>query len=86
LALTGLPFLAVLVGAAAAVVALTMLLWNRWPRWWAPPMRLLCLLLVMLAGTGLAGDMINRSYDFYTSFGDLLGHASGPGPAAPEPV
>lgn len=86
MALTGLPFLVVLVGAAAAVVALTMLLWNRWPRWWAFPMRLLCLLLVMLVGTGLAGDMVNRSYDFYTSFNDLLGHASGPGPAVPEPV
>jgi S-formylglutathione hydrolase FrmB len=88
LALTGLPFLVVLAGAAAAVVALTMLLWNRWPRWWAYPLRLLCLLLVMLAGTGLAADMANRSFDFYTSFSDLLGQAASGqrGPAVAEPV
>jgi hypothetical protein len=49
---------------------------------------LLCLLLVMLAGTGLAADMVNRSFDFYTSFSDLLGHAASGqrGPAVAEPV
>lgn len=87
MALTGLPFLVVLVGSAIAVVALTMLLWNRWPRWWAFPMRLLCLVLVMLVGTGVAGDLLNRSFDFYSSFNDLLGNAgSGRGRAIAEPV
>ena len=87
MALTGLPFLLVLVGSAVAVIALTMLLWNWWPRWWAFPMRLLCLLLVMLLGTGVAGDMVNRSFDFYSSFNDLLGNAgAGRGRAIAEPV
>ncbi len=86
MALTGLPFLIVLTGAAIVVVALTMALWNRWPRWWANPLRLLSLLLVMLCGIGLAADMVNRDFDFYSSFGDLLGQVSTNGPAVALPV
>jgi hypothetical protein len=40
--LTGLPFLLVLIAAAATLVAVTMLVWNRWSRWWAYPMRVVC--------------------------------------------
>ena len=69
----GLPFLVILIAVAAALVAATMLLWNRWPRWWAFPMRLLCLLLVMASGVVVAADVVNRSYGFYSSLDDLLG-------------
>jgi hypothetical protein len=85
--LTGLPFLFVLIAVAAALVAATMLLWNRWPPWWAFPMRLLCLLLVMASGVAVTADVVNRSYGFYSSLDDLLGRgpahvivASGPVP------
>lgn len=73
--LIGLPFLFVLIAVAAMLVAATMLLWNRWPRCWAFPMRLLCLLLVMASGVVLAADVVNRSYGFYSSVDDLLGRA-----------
>jgi S-formylglutathione hydrolase FrmB len=76
MALTGLPFLAVLIAAAAALMGATILLWNRWPWPWVIPMRPLCLLLLMAAGAILAGDIINRDYGFYTSLDDLLGHES----------
>jgi S-formylglutathione hydrolase FrmB len=76
--LIGLPFLLMLIAAAATVVAATMLLWNRWPRWWAFPMRLLCLLLVMACGVVLAADAVNRSYGFYSSLDDLLGRTPAP--------
>jgi enterochelin esterase-like enzyme len=73
MALTGLPFLVVLIVAAAGLIGATMLLWNRW-RWpWAVPIRLVCLLLMMVAGAALAGDLVNRDYGFYSSFNDLLG-------------
>jgi hypothetical protein len=67
MALTGLPFLFVLIAVAATLMAATMLLWNRWRCWWAYPMRLLCLLCVMAAGAMLAADVVNRTYGFYTS-------------------
>jgi S-formylglutathione hydrolase FrmB len=73
--LLGLPFLFLLVAVAATLVAATMLLWNRWPRRWAFPMRLLSLLLVMASGVLLAADVVNRDYGFYTSLDDLLGRA-----------
>jgi enterochelin esterase-like enzyme len=73
MALTGLPFLVVLIVATAALMGATILLWNRWPWPWAAAMRPLCLLLLMVAGAALAGDVINRDYGFYTSFSDLLG-------------
>jgi hypothetical protein len=73
--LIGLPFLFVLIAVAAMLVAATMVLWNRWPRRWALPMRLLCLLLVMASGVVLAADVVNRSYGFYSSVDDLLGRA-----------
>jgi hypothetical protein len=71
--LTGLPFLLVLIAAAATLVAVTMLVWNRWSRWWAYPMRVVCLLSVMVAGAVLAAAVVNRTYGFYTSLDDLLG-------------
>jgi S-formylglutathione hydrolase FrmB len=71
--LIGLPFLVVLIVVAVTVVSATMLLWNRWPRWWALPMRLLSLLLVMASGVVVAADLVNRSYGFYSSLDDLLG-------------
>jgi S-formylglutathione hydrolase FrmB len=71
--LIGLPFLVLLIAVAAALVAATMLLWNRWPRWWAFPMRLLSLLLVMASGVVVVADAVNRSYGFYSSLDDLLG-------------
>jgi S-formylglutathione hydrolase FrmB len=74
MALTGLPFLVVLVATAAALMGATMLLWNRWPWPWAAPIRLLFLLLLMAAGVVLVADIVNRDYDFYTSFNELLGH------------
>ena len=55
--LIGLPFLFVLIAVAGTLVAATMLLWNQWPRWWAVPMRLLCLLLVMASGVALAAGI-----------------------------
>jgi enterochelin esterase-like enzyme len=73
--LIGLPFLFVLIAVAAMLVAATMVLWNRWPRRWAFPMRLLCLLLVMASGVVVAADVVNRSYGFYSSVDDLLGRA-----------
>jgi S-formylglutathione hydrolase FrmB len=73
MALTGLPFLILLIAATAALMGATMLLWNRWPWPWVIPMRPLCLLLVMVASVVLAGDVVNRDYGFYTSFSDLLG-------------
>jgi enterochelin esterase-like enzyme len=73
MALTGLPFLVILIAVAAALMGATMLLWNRW-RWpWAVPVRLLCMLLMMAAGALLAADVVNRNYGFYSSFSDLLG-------------
>jgi enterochelin esterase-like enzyme len=74
MALTGLPFLVVLIIAAAALMGATMLLWNRWPWPWTIPMRPLCLLLLMAVGAALTGTIVNRDYGFYTSFNDLFGH------------
>jgi enterochelin esterase-like enzyme len=84
--LIGLPFLVVLIAVAATVVAATMVLWNWWPRWWAVPMRLLCLLLVMACGAALVADVVNRSYGFYSSLDDLLGRAPAPVIVAARPV
>ena len=36
--LIGLPFLFLLIAVAVTLVAATMLLWNRWPGWWALPL------------------------------------------------
>ena len=82
----GLPFLVVLIAVAATMVAATMVLWNRWPRWWAFPMRLLCLLLVMASGVAVAADVVNRSYGFYSSLDDLLGRVPAPVIVAARPV
>ena len=85
--LTALPFLFLLIGVATALVAATMLLWNRWAGWWMPPVRLLCLLCVMAAGAALAADVVNRDYGFYSSLDDLLGRvpANADGVAGPLP-
>jgi S-formylglutathione hydrolase FrmB len=86
--LTGLPFLLLVVTAAVAAAAGTVLLWNRWRRWRAYATRALCLLLVMGAGAALAATAVNREYGFYTSFADLLGGpvAGGPDPARVAPA
>src|SRR6266508_4324985 len=86
MALTGLPFLFVLIAVAATLMAVTMLLWNRWRYWWAYPMRLLCLLCVMAAGAMLAADVVNRTYGFYTSLDDLLGRVPANAGANTAPV
>ncbi|MYS82524.1 alpha/beta hydrolase [Embleya scabrispora] len=80
--LTGIPFLVLLVVFAVAVMATTMVLWNRWPGWGALPLRVLSLLLVMLSGVLLSADLVNREFGFYTSFGDLTGRATPPAAAA----
>ncbi len=73
MSLTGWPFLALLIAVTVVVLAGVYLLWPRWPRTVAVPARVLCLLLVMVMGAALGGDLLNRSFDFYSTFGDLLG-------------
>lgn len=80
--LTGLPFLVVLLLLAVALMAGTLISWDRWPGRLALPARILSLVLMMVLGAALAGDAVNRSFDFYSSFGDLLGLRS----AASTPV
>jgi enterochelin esterase-like enzyme len=58
MALTGLPFLILLIAATATLMGATMLLWNRWPWPWVVPMRPLCLLLLMAVGVVLAADIV----------------------------
>ncbi len=74
MSLTGWPFLAALVTIAALLLAGVYLAWPRWPRRLALPGRLISLLLVMVMGATLAGDLLNRAFDFYSSFSDLLGN------------
>ncbi|MDJ0342418.1 alpha/beta hydrolase-fold protein [Streptomyces sp. H10-C2] len=81
MALTGWPFMAVVIATAVAVVAATMLLWNRWPRRGAVLLRLMSLLLVMASGAAVMADLVNRDYGFYQTFGDLLGQPPVPAPA-----
>jgi hypothetical protein len=76
--LLGLPFLLVLVVLAVALMIGVGWLWMRWPS--RPPgLRLagrgLSLLLVMVMGAVIAGDLVNRSYGFYSSFADLFGQS-----------
>jgi enterochelin esterase-like enzyme len=71
--LTGLGFLALLVAVAAGLVAATMLLWNRWPRPLRLPLRLVSLVTLMAMAVVVAGDQVNRMYDFYETFSDLVG-------------
>ncbi len=73
MSLTGGPFLALLVLVAVALCSGVYLGWSRWPGWTALPARLISLVLVMVMGAALAGDLLNRSFDFYSSFQDLLG-------------
>jgi enterochelin esterase-like enzyme len=78
---TGLPFLLLLLGIGVLVTATTMLMWNRWPQRWAPPLRLACLVAAMVGGALVAGDEVNRVFVFYGSFAELAGH-----PPPPLPV
>jgi enterochelin esterase-like enzyme len=71
--LTGVGFLALLVAVAAGLIAATMVLWNRWPRLLKLPLRLLSLVVLMAVAVLVAGDQVNRMYDFYETFGDLVG-------------
>lgn len=73
MSLTGLPFLILLVAITVVLLSGIYLLWTRWPRPVALPARVLSLLLAMVLGAALGGDLLNRSFDFYSSFGDLLG-------------
>ena len=72
MSLLGLPFMLIVAGVALVVVAACALLWNRWARPLAWPMRLLSLALVMLSGAVLAGVVVNRSFSFYSTVDDLL--------------
>lgn len=73
--LLGTPFLLLVVVVAVFVLGGTWTLWSRWPRLASIPGRLLSLLLVMVMGAVLAATLANRSFDFYSSVDDLLGHA-----------
>ncbi len=73
MSLTGWPFLALLIAVTVVLLAGIYLLWTRWPRPVALPARVLSLVLAMVLGAALGGDLLNRSFDFYSSFGDLLG-------------
>jgi enterochelin esterase-like enzyme len=80
--LLGWPLLVLLCALAAGALALVGLLWTRWPaalRW---PGRLVTLLLVMVMGAVLAGEVVNREYGLYSSFSELF---AGPGTSF-EPV
>lgn len=77
MSLTGVSFLALLIAITVAVLAGVCLSWTRWPRRLAAAGRLLSLLLVMVMGATLAGDLLNRSFSFYSSFNDLLGEPPG---------
>ena len=72
MSITGLPFLSLLVVLTAGLTTGTYLAWPRWPQPVALPARLLTLVLLMAAGTLLSLDQINRTYDFYSSFTDLV--------------
>ena len=75
--LTGWPFLVLLVALTLLVISGVYICWNRWPRLAALPLRLIGLLLVMVLGAALAGDVLNRGFNFYSSFGDLFGVTPG---------
>jgi poly(3-hydroxybutyrate) depolymerase len=72
--LIGWPFLVLLIAVAVVVLAGVWLTWARWPRRLALPGRLLGLVLVMVMGAAIGGDLLNRAFDFYSSFSDLLGN------------
>src|SRR2546423_2004905 len=83
--LTGVGFLALLVAVAAVLIAVTMVLWNRWPRLLRLPLRLLSLVVLMVMAVLVAGDQVNRMYDFYETFGDLVGAQPAVARRVPEP-
>jgi S-formylglutathione hydrolase FrmB len=72
LSLLGAPFLVLMTVIAIVLPALVALLWNRWPRRGAWPARGVSLLLVMVIGAGYAAALVNRTYGFYSTLGDLL--------------
>jgi pimeloyl-ACP methyl ester carboxylesterase len=80
--LLGLPFLLLLLAVALLVLVGIALAWNRWPGWSRWPARALSLVLVMVLGAVVAGDLVNRSFGLYGSFSELLGRP----PSATEPV
>jgi enterochelin esterase-like enzyme len=75
--LTGWPFLVLLSALTVLILVGVYFGWNRWPRVVALPTRIVGLLLVMVLGAALAGDLLNRSFNFYSSFDDLLGVTPG---------
>lgn len=77
MSLTGSPFLVLLIGLTILILAGVYLGWNRWPKVIALPIRLLGLVLIMVLGAALAGDVLNRGFNFYSSFSDLFGVTPG---------
>jgi enterochelin esterase-like enzyme len=75
--LTGWPFLVLLSALTVLILVGVYAGWNRWPRVVALPTRIVGLLLIMVLGAALAGDLLNRSFNFYSSFDDLLGVTPG---------
>ena len=71
--LLGLPFLLLLVGVLTASVAAMLVGWDRWPSRIAWPVRVVCLLLVMVLPIAVTADVVNRYYGFYSSWTDLTG-------------
>jgi enterochelin esterase-like enzyme len=75
--LTGWPFLALLIAITVLILIAVYVGWNRWPQVVALPSRLIGLALIMVLGAALAGDVLNRGFNFYSSFGDLFGVTPG---------
>lgn len=76
MALTGHPFLFVLVLATVGAPVLALFLWNRvrggLP--WRTGQRLSLLLLCQVSALALVATLINNYFYFYSSWSDLLGH------------
>lgn len=71
--LLGTPFLLSLIVVTVAVLASVAWWWNRWPGGLRILGRGLSLVLVMVMGAAMAGDLVNRSFGFYSSFSDIFG-------------
>jgi S-formylglutathione hydrolase FrmB len=80
--LTGWPFLVAVVIVTVAVLAGTVMVWNRLGSpWLALSARATALLLVLVCGGLLTVVEVNRQYTFYATMGELFGHPEPPAPA-----
>jgi enterochelin esterase-like enzyme len=70
--LTGLVPLLVLGLGLVTVIAATLALWNMVPNLLAWPVRLGCLVMLMVLTLGVTADAVNRDYGFYSSWRDLI--------------